>query len=67
MYATSDDDDDDEDANVDNDAFEFPVGTVIVKSFLFPADFREPTEDIDLVETRVLVRWPDEWKAYPYI
>ena len=52
---------------VDNEVLEFPVGTVILKSFMYPADFREPTENIDLIETRVLVRWPDEWKPYPYI
>jgi uncharacterized repeat protein (TIGR03806 family) len=52
---------------VDNEVLEFPVGTVILKSFMFPADFREPAENIDLIETRLLVRWPDEWKVYPYI
>ena len=38
----------------DNEVFEFPVGTVILKSFMFPADLREPTQDVDLIETRVL-------------
>ena len=51
----------------DEEVFEFPVGTVILKSFMFPADFRSPTEDIDLIETRVLVRFEDEWKAFPYV
>ena len=51
----------------DNDVFDFPVGTVILKSFLFPADLREPELDVDLIETRVLVRYPDEWKVYPYV
>jgi uncharacterized repeat protein (TIGR03806 family) len=52
---------------VDNDIFAMPVGTVILKSFLFPADMREPELNIDLVETRVLVHFPTGWKAYPYI
>lgn len=51
----------------ENEVFEFPVGTVILKSFMFPADFREPDKDIDLIETRVLVRFEDEWKAFPYV
>ncbi|MGB1698502.1 MAG: SO2930 family diheme c-type cytochrome [Nannocystaceae bacterium] len=51
----------------ENEVFDFPVGTVILKSFMFPADFRSPTEDIDLIETRVLVRFEDEWKAFPYV
>jgi uncharacterized repeat protein (TIGR03806 family) len=52
---------------VDNATIDFPVGTVILKSFSFPADLREPELDIDLIETRVLVRHADEWKAYPYV
>jgi uncharacterized repeat protein (TIGR03806 family) len=52
---------------VDNAVIDFPVGTVILKSFAFPADMREPELNIDLIETRVLIRYPDEWKVYPYI
>jgi uncharacterized repeat protein (TIGR03806 family) len=48
-------------------SLDFPVGTVIVKSFMFPADFSQPDQNIDLIETRVLVRFEDEWKGYPYI
>ena len=47
--------------------FDFPVGTVIVKTFYFPADFRAPTQDITLIETRVLRRNADGWEAWPYI
>lgn len=52
---------------VDNAVIDFPVGTVILKSFMFPADMREPEFDIDLIETRVLIRYEDEWKAFPYV
>jgi uncharacterized repeat protein (TIGR03806 family) len=48
-------------------AFELPVGSLLVKSFAFPADFRAPTEAVTLVETRVLVRYPEGWRASPYI
>lgn len=51
----------------DNAVVELPVGSIILKSFAFPADLRAPELDIDLIETRVLVRFPNEWKAYPYI
>ncbi len=51
----------------DNQVLEFPPGTVILKHFLFPADFREPDQDLRLIETRVLVRYEDEWKAFPYV
>jgi uncharacterized repeat protein (TIGR03806 family) len=48
-------------------ALDFPVGSVIIKSFYFPADFRAPTEHLRLVETRLLVRYDTGWKAFPYI
>ena len=46
---------------------EFPVGSVILKHFLYPADLRAPTEDLEVVETRVLVKYADRWETYPYI
>lgn len=51
----------------DNEVIEFPVGTVIVKTFLFPLDVRKPNDDLDPIETRVLVHYEAGWKAYPYI
>ena len=40
------------------EAFEFPVGSVIVKTFSYDDNF---------VETRLLVHKPDGWQAYPYV
>ncbi len=51
----------------ENGVFDFPVGTVLVKTFSFPADFRAPTENITLVETRLLIRTAGGWQAWPYI
>ncbi len=51
----------------DNEVIDFPVGTIILKSFVFAADMREPDVNLDLIETRALVRYPEEWKAYPYV
>ena len=51
----------------DQGVFDFPVGTVITKSFLFPADLRHPTDGLRLIETRLLIRGQDEWAAWPYI
>lgn len=46
-----------------DDVFEFPVGTIITKTFAFPdANGKEK-----LIETRILVRAEDGWKALPYI
>lgn len=46
---------------------DFPEGSIIVKSFLFAADFREPEKNVRAIETRVLVRGAEDWKAWPYI
>ena len=46
---------------------DFPVGTVIVKTFYFADDLREPTENVRLIETRVLRHTARGWDAWPYI
>jgi len=51
----------------DNEAFDFPVGTVLVKTFAYPADFRKPEENIRLVETRLLIHQPGGWNAWAYV
>ena len=47
--------------------FDFPKGSMIVKTFYYPHDFDHVKEGIDLVETRLLVHETSGWKAYPYI
>lgn len=47
----------------ENDVFEFPVGTVIAKTFSFPT--RAGTGK--LIETRLLVHGRNGWVALPYI
>ena len=47
--------------------FEFPVGTVIAKTFAFPRDARDPSQGRRLIETRILKREPDGWVGLPYI
>jgi len=51
---------------VGDSRLDFPVGTVITKSFGFPADFRVPDAPVNWTETRVLVRGANEWKATSY-
>ena len=46
---------------------EFPDDTVIVKSFLFPADLRAPDQDLRVIETRVLTKEDGEWRNWPYL
>ncbi len=47
--------------------FSFPVGSVIVKTFYFAPDMREPLVDRELIETRVLMHTSEGWEAWPYI
>ena len=51
----------------DDDAFEFPVGTVIAKTFAYPRDARDPSQGRRLIETRILKHEPDGWVGLPYI
>jgi len=46
---------------------DFPVGTIILKTFLFPADFRSPEQDVRAIETRVMIREDDGWETWPYL
>ena len=51
----------------DTGVLEFPVGTVLIKSFSVAADLRSPDENRTLVETRLLIHFEDGWRAFPYI
>jgi parallel beta-helix repeat protein len=51
----------------ESDVFDFPVGTIIVKSFAFAADLRDLSLGEDLVETRLLMRRPEGWHGIAYI
>jgi len=51
----------------DTKVFTFPIGTIIVKTFYYPKDFNNINNDIDLVETRLLVHEKTGWEAYPYV
>ena len=51
----------------DNEVLNFPVGTIILKSFYYPEDLRVPEQNKRLLETRVLVHSDSGWKAWPYL
>jgi uncharacterized repeat protein (TIGR03806 family) len=51
----------------DTVAFNFPKGTILIKNFYFPVDFRKPEKGRKIIETRLLVREDEGWLAYPYI
>ena len=49
------------------EAFAFPVGTTLVKTFAYPADLRAPDQDVRLIETRLLIHQPAGWTAWAYV
>lgn len=50
------------------ESFEFPVGTVISKTFALPANTdNRGLENEDLIETRLLIRRETGWTALPYV
>ena len=49
------------------DAFDFPVGTIIAKTFAYPIDERDPSLGLDLLETRILARLESGWIGLPYV
>jgi len=51
----------------DTAVFDFPVGTVLIKTFYYPNDFREPAKGRMLIETRLLIHEVNGWKTLPYI
>lgn len=51
----------------DSAVFEFPVGSVLIKNFYYPKDFRKPDEDWQIIETRLLIHEEEGWVALPYI
>jgi parallel beta-helix repeat protein len=52
---------------VENDAFDFPVGSCVVKSFTYPHDAADASKGEQLLETRVLERKPAGWYGYSYL
>ena len=49
------------------EAFDFPVGTVISKTFYYVDDMTQATSQRRLIETRILRRAEDGWIGLPYV
>lgn len=47
--------------------FDFPVGTVLIKTFAFAADMAHPDRNVRYLETRLLIHRADGWIALPYV
>ena len=49
-----------------SEVFNFPVGTVITKTFAMPADTSERDGQETIIETRLLIHRTEGWVALPY-
>lgn len=47
--------------------FALPVGSAITKTFAWAEDLRRPTENVHLIETRLLVHTRAGWIAFAYV
>ncbi len=49
------------------EAFDFPVGSVLIKTFAYAPDMRMADQGAYKIETRLLIRQTSGWVAYPYV
>src|SRR6516162_4176509 len=52
---------------VKDEVLDFPVGTVLIKNFYYPYDFRDTSKERRIIETRLLIHKPDKWDALTYV
>ncbi|MEM6296716.1 MAG: hypothetical protein AAGA54_35950 [Myxococcota bacterium] len=51
----------------DDGALEYPEGAVLVKTFFYPSDMRDPSASRRILETRLLVKNAGQWNAATYL
>ncbi len=51
----------------DDGAWELPVGAIVVKTFAYPRDLRDPSAGERILETRLLVHEPSGWVPHTYV
>lgn len=49
-----------------DEVLDFPVGTVLIKNFYYPLDFRNPEGERRIIETRLLVHTETGWENRDY-
>ena len=48
-------------------SFNFPLESILIKTFYYPTDLRMPEENIRFMETRLLIHTQDGWMGFPYV
>lgn len=54
-------------AQIEGYDLNLPRGSVLIKNFYYPADFRKPEGERRIIETRLMIHEEKGWQAYPYI
>jgi parallel beta-helix repeat protein len=49
------------------EVLDFPIGTIVAKTFTMPNDFLNPAAGEVIIETRLMLHRADGWVALPYI
>ena len=56
-----------EKAILEGEELNLPQGTILIKNFYYPSDFRNPEGERRIIETRLMIHEEDGWQAYPYV
>ncbi|MHA7130951.1 SO2930 family diheme c-type cytochrome [Algoriphagus namhaensis] len=51
----------------EEETIDLPEGSIIIKNFYYPTDFRKPEEGKRIIETRLMINGANGWEAWPYI
>ena len=48
-------------------SFNYPEGSVLIKTFYYPYNFNKPEKNHRIIETRLLIKTENDWVALPYV
>ncbi|MDA1267924.1 MAG: hypothetical protein O2829_02395 [Bacteroidetes bacterium] len=54
-------------ASLAGEELDLPQGTILIKNFYYPTDFRNPEGERRIIETRLMIHEETGWQAYPYV
>ena len=52
---------------INPEQIEFPIGTILVKTFYYPENFQQPADEWQIIETRLLINTVEGWVGFPYV
>lgn len=56
-----------EKAQIEGEDLNLPKGSILIKNFYYPSDFRKSESERKIIETRLMIHEEKGWQAYPYI